>query len=71
MNTCCETFPATAPVARLSYFSRLQNLVGRARFVSVDLADNFILSMPPNRDVPPLPLAERPESARLMPWRMI
>ena len=77
MNTCCEptsaSLPAATPPATRSYFSRLQQLVGRARFVSVDLVDNIVMTMPPNRDsgMPHLQHEQPEERPRFMPWRVI
>jgi hypothetical protein len=76
MNTCCETSPtspsAVPPPAKPSYFSRLRRLVGGLRFYSVDLVDNIVEAMPPNRDtgVPHLN-REGAEKPRLMPLRLI
>ncbi|MDB6114184.1 MAG: hypothetical protein JWQ62_1129 [Lacunisphaera sp.] len=77
MNTCCESSPtslsAATPPPAPSYFSRLQQLVGRARFVSVDLVDNIVMAMPPNRDsgMPHLQHPQSEERPRFMPWRVI
>ena len=55
----------------------MQRFFKTARFTSVDLTDTVFASLPARVDqaadtaVPPLPQADRPERARLMPWRII
>ncbi len=77
MSTSCQVSPTPLPTAPAAGnplssrwpFTRLQQLVASARFVSVDLADNILVPPAAKVDVGPLPPANRPESARLMSWR--
>lgn len=77
MNTRCEISPASLPAVlpppNSSYFSRLRRLVSGLRFYSVDLVDNIVEVMPPNRDTG-MPHLQHPQSEdrpRFMPLRIL
>jgi len=81
MNTCTQISPSESslvpPRATRWPFTTLQRFFYATRFTSVDLTDTIFASLPDRSEtqtetsVPPLPLAERPERSRLMPWRFI